>query len=452
MPSPTVSEGAEKVAAREKKEKEKTPKVIVYFRPHSNYDGEFGFDWLRTGIPDDTLEYKAYKEIIEDGYGGTAGDLGKAEAYRAFTREYKKTSELITGFAPYHIPYLNLFSKTYSDTVTIIPAPPYEAKLQLYVEIKDANVDEIVLESNNDNLVINGAKKFTLSNKTKGTSLQTSDEITITCLKDLMTDEKITAYAYFKNDRGEQRKELAGELLVCKNDATVRKEEKFVFVSVITNIGGAKAGEFSEKEQAQLRNTLYQALVRPIIWVRRKNSAGVYENISLDMRSDARFQTRGMYVNSNGYIQKGVDVNSMVKYLKSEFMKDANNSRYFDCIPVFVVGVPGGGSGGLLGYCDTDRDSSGKIIKWIKNSVSFTPYGTRPVETMPHEALHGYGLRHTHREENPISDKNQKYIFPHGQTGPNHLTDATDNVMSYRLGHMKTTWHWQWKIINSKIK
>ncbi|EKT3967378.1 hypothetical protein NTJ12_002466 [Flavobacterium psychrophilum] len=25
------------------------PKCLVYFRPHDNYDGEYGFDWLRTG-------------------------------------------------------------------------------------------------------------------------------------------------------------------------------------------------------------------------------------------------------------------------------------------------------------------------------------------------------------------------------------------------------------------
>jgi len=445
--------GATPVEKTESEEKPIKPKVIVYFRPTNGYNGEFGFDWLRTGIPNNTdLRYKKYEEIIEAGYNKNHSrdnaDLSKKDAYTELKKEYKRTS--IPTFGTYHIPYLNLFSKAYSDTVAanINPKPPYKATLKIWLTIEDADVDAIIIESNNDNITINNQKEFSLSDTAK-CSLKGSDEITITCLEDITTDEEISVYAYpqgsMSKSEEERKKEriLAGKLLVAKNDKSVRKEAKFVFVRVRTNVTGRKAKEktgiFTEAEQVRLRNTLYQALVRPLIWVKKKNNKGIYEDIVLDLSTDANFKHGGKYIDANNKIDEDAHNGSMFSYLRNKFMNDSTNSYYRGFFPVFVIGEDN--YDGALGQVENIG---------IKNLVLFNNRN-RSDQVIGHEALHGFGLWHTHRElrgETIIIQPNKKYIYSYGHRNPNN---ATDNIMSYNINHMLTTWNWQWKIIRKHI-
>jgi len=435
-----TGDGAQGVEIKEEKE-EKTPKCIVYFRPHKDYNGEFGFDWLRDEVPPEAqltdkekTGYKAYEDIIEAGYGKT-GDLGKAEAYLKLKREYKRPLTPIKGFAaPYFIPYLNLYSKTYSDTVKEKPAPPYKAALQLWVEIQDADVDKIELEFNKDIFTINGKKDgtFSVSTKTHSASLQKSDEITITCLKDIAKDEKIVAYAHFKNSEGEQKKEIAGELLVCKNDETVRKKTKFVFVRVKTNVGGGEPmiGKFTQDEHERLQNVLYQSLVCPSICVGKKYLMGlITKDVVLDLSNDSNFKPRGLYMVGNDI---DFDDDEMLKYIKRKFMRD--NPQYKEYFPIFAFEEDGGFAGRV-----EDIGEKNVILLFNRNS-----------KTCPHEALHGFNLWHTHRErgESVITEPNKKYIFPHAHS---NSARATDNMMSYNGNKRKTTWKWQWEILRRYV-
>jgi len=58
-----------------------------------------------------------------------------------------------------------------------------------------------------------------------------------------------------------------------------------------------------------------------------------------------------------------------------------------------------------------------------------------------HEGYHGFTIRHTFKDSGPIGI-NQKFIFQSDQD--------TINIMSY--GTQVTSWHWQWKLANPKIK
>ena len=439
---PNVGTGAAKVE-KGKNDKKPIPKCIVYFRPETSYKGEFGFDWLR--VKDNGLAAEPdYESIIESGYKDGSTDYTKPEAYNALKREYKKIP-FIMGFNTYCIPYLNLFSKTYSDTVNITPKPPYEAKLKVLVEIKDADVDEIKFEFNKSIFSINDKEEFSLPDKNI-CPLKISTTIKITCKKDITTDAdgEILVYAYPKGSKSkpeaEQKAErkLAGKLLVGKNDAANRKEAKFVFVCVKTNVAGAvKTGTFTQAEQNQLRNTLYQVLVRPLIWVRKKDANGAYNDIVLDLKNDVNFKTRGKYINSNGKLNEDADGGSMFSYLRNKFKNDPKNSAYKECFPVFAIAADN--YDGALGQVEGIG---------IKNLVLFNG---RNSQVIGHEALHGFGLWHTHRErsgEPIIRQANKKYVFPHGHYDSNN---ATDNVMSYRNNHMITTWNWQWKIIRKNV-
>jgi len=441
---PNVGTGAAKVE-KGKNDKKPIPKCIVYFRPETSYKGEFGFDWLR--VKDNGLAAEPdYESIIESGYKDGSTDYTKPEAYNALKREYKKIP-FIMGFNTYYIPYLNLFSKTYSDTVNITPKPSYEAKLKVLVEIKDADVDEIKFEFNKSIFSINDKEEFSLPDKNI-CPLKISTTIKITCKKDITTDAdgEILVYAYPKGSKSkpetEQKAErkLAGKLIVGKNDAANRKEAKFVFVCVKTNITGSSiiTGQFTQDERDQLRSVLYQVLVRPLIWVGKKYWKGLREqDIILDITNDVNFKRGGKYINARGKLNEDADGGSMFSYLRDKFKNDTANSFYKDCFPVFAIGAEN--YDGALGQVEGIG---------VKNLVLFNG---RDSQTIGHEALHGFGLWHTHRErsgEPIIQQANKKYVFPHGHSDPNN---ATDNVMSYRQNNMITTWNWQWKIIRKNV-
>jgi len=91
-------------------------------------------------------------------------------------------------------------------------------------------------------------------------------------------------------------------------------------------------------------------------------------------------------------------------------------------------------------------------------------YKQRGSTTLPHKALHGLGLYHTHREEDSsgqptvsIDSPDNKFVYRHADhllnlTPPENILKATDNFMSYNRSNRKITWNWQWKIIRENIK
>lgn len=91
------------------------PICIVEFRTDYDYDGSFGFDWLRIDEPQ-AVE-PPYKDIIQGGFKNGKTDLSKDEAYKKLENEYKKiyirrrpfTAPWLAGREKYFVPYLNLF-------------------------------------------------------------------------------------------------------------------------------------------------------------------------------------------------------------------------------------------------------------------------------------------------------------------------------------------------------
>ena len=124
-----VSQGAQRIITYP------TPTCVVLFRPHDDYKGEFGFDWLR--VRDNGLATEpAYESIIESGYKDRTTDFTSVEAYASLaSMKYRWFLNVFNrDFPVYSVPYLNLFYKSYSDNVKINPKPPYEAKLKVLVQ------------------------------------------------------------------------------------------------------------------------------------------------------------------------------------------------------------------------------------------------------------------------------------------------------------------------------
>ena len=471
---------------------EKIGLAVVYFRPLEDWRGEFGFDWLRevdnaqtSFIVSNSQQFtdENYYMLLESGYGdGQRKDLTPNEAYEKLKRQYLRhpiNKEGMTNMNEdeYYVPYLTLFPKSYVDTINPTPAvsPMYQATLRMLGEITE-DIDR--LEFKYDETLFELDKKV-LSNKSKIEDLEFLQEtITITCKEELDSDKEIRLYAYpkrpavtsYTDKKGTRpsadldqlvHRRLAGKIIVVKNDATVRKEEKFVLVKVQTNIlngGDKEKGGFDDDEKMSFYNTLHQALIIPKVEEYGGENSEVYLNLS----ADRRFRSGGKYVEreklkTKFYTnqQRQIVKSEFLKYVQEAFFNDPpeNRVRYAGYFTVFAfeVGNPDTGGETAAEFELLNRVVIASAIKFFKNVALYAGRGNN---AFCHEALHGLGLYHTHREEKStingrkvdtepiIKDSKKKYVYKH---------KTTTNVMSYNQPRNYTTWRWQWSIINPNI-
>lgn len=456
--------------------------AMVYFRPNSTWNGEFGFDWLRE--KDNNLaptDDPAYADIIEGGYGNGSTDLTGGSTGTAYTKlktEYTKipiTRKPLEEGAPvpaetpsteYFVPYLTLFSKEFVDTLpeTVINKPKYEAELKVLVEIED-DIDKLefdlsTINTDADNPLIT-IDKVTLEHNTKTEGLVNATDATIkiTCHKDLDRDKSINIYAYPKDSSTKPlaqqlaERKLAGRITILKNNAEERKEIKFVLVKVETDVDSnlftSELGSFSIADREYLYNSFHQALVLPIL----ENSPNV-----LDLSTNADFQVKivggvpqyGLFIynptDEANDISRGrspgtvgaihEDRANFFSTVKSLFLNDTDasgnlkNDRYqTGYFIAFAMEVP------------VYDDAFGQIEgNGIRNLILFN--STRKTTTMAHEGLHGLGLYHTHRDgRGVITQSDREYVYTRGET---------DNIMSYS-DNRKSIWNWQKIILRRTI-
>jgi hypothetical protein len=270
--------------------------ATVYFRPLDNWNGEFGFDWLRekdNGLA--PANDPAYADIIEGGYLDGITDLtggATGAAYAKLKSQYERLPVANTGYAvtEYFVPSLTLFSEAFVATLPSILSvkPRTYADLKVYVAIKD-DIDRLEFEYDKNLLTVNPE---ILSDRAKTNSLVPSADtsIKITCKNDLPSDKEIKIYCYPKNG---MPRILAGKIVVVKNNISVRKKMDFVLVDITTNvtnipIRGSVTGTFGSVEVDNLYHSLHQALVIPNI-----------VKTTLDLSSNADFQVGGIYIESD---------------------------------------------------------------------------------------------------------------------------------------------------------
>lgn len=404
------------------------PISIVHFRTiPGSYDCSFGFDWLRVDEP--MAKEPAYKDIIEGGYKSPSSDLTKEEAYKKLETEYERGKISYKDFSKkegkqnkYYSPYLSIFSKEYSDTIKVSPAPTYKARLAVLVE-NSADIDGFKFEYDETLFAMDDSQFQQICWETQQIA---AGSIEITCLKDFNKKQFIDIYAQRKMPELEcVGSTLAGRIVVVPNSEKYRKEEKFVLVKVRTDIFNKRKdveGRFWPEEQIKLRNFCYQALVCPQI----------LDDVTLDLTQDLNFKTGGKFI-----VGKNIKTTpAMMKYIKERFREIPSNSMYNDYFPIFSFGFE-------------DKYIAGRAeAVGVKNVIIFEG---RRNETVAHEVFHGFNLYHTHRGNTPLEHPNIKYIYPKGDKEKAKSENATDNIMSYNLALRLTTWKWQWDIIRSNI-
>ena len=185
------------------------------------YSGEFGFDWLRIddGVSLDTRP--SYQSTINGGYHmphrlDTSKEFPDGiTAYKALKREYWSIP-LQENNKQYFIPYLSLFSQNFSNTVNTNPPPPYQGSLRVYINFPEY-IHRIELDYDSNYLSITPSL-ITDSGTTTGLIESVEKAITITCTREFSTPLQIRVWAYALPITSRENAELAGIIIVNKND------------------------------------------------------------------------------------------------------------------------------------------------------------------------------------------------------------------------------------------
>jgi len=416
--------------------------ATINFRTKTNYEGGFGFDWLRVG---DVLE-PTYESSIVSGYEernwiGLDWDTEfdtPVEAFQALKKEYigLKTQE---PNEIYYVPYLNI----YPQNAIGIPTPPSVVNLTGVVDI-NTDLQQISYKYDTSLFSISSTPEPEIMPITAGPAYNI--DILITCLKEFDKDQIIKVIGSSTDLTGNIQEKVIGLVKVCKNSRTANRQTlKIVFAKITTKINGTTTtGTFFPDERKALSYGLYQSFVY-----------GDIEEVtlSLDNATDApEFANGGKYITSNYDIKW--DEDGIHDYLKEKLIKlNPKFKNYFMCFS-FDVNSGLTSNGQINGHV---QEVGKHIVIIYKQRKPATGIGT----TLTHETLHGLGLYHTHKEEDsshqptePVVQPDAKYVFNHADhlLPSDNILKATDNFMSYNRNIRKSTWHWQWKIIRNNIK
>lgn len=369
--------------------KEIKSKVIVNFRPHNNWTGQFGFDWMRTG---DTslLGDNWYRDIIGKNRtaAGSLLDIYYGGSLKLDIKEYNrlmhkfKVMKINWKNDFYIVPWLSLYN---NQTVTLslkleIEEPPKKLVFQF---------DDSLFELNHKEIAHKSKGKTTLP-----------DYLTIKCIKTFNNDQFIKVFA---DD------ELAGAIQIHRNGKIDRKKVNIVLARVKTNIRGFGTVQIGDitGESEKLKKHLNQALITPHV---------VIDN-SVDLSADLNFNRT--FIDTTKRIRYAH--HQLHDYMLTNYNLRAKYPGYFI---IYVFDIVHSTTGGEV----YDIPSDSAVVFSIK---------TRRKTALVHEFLHGMGLHHTFGNDS-------NFTFKQGET---------ENIMDYiDTRRVIWKWQWDIIRSNTLIK
>lgn len=401
-------------------------KCLVEFRPHGNWKGEFGFDWVRGADSGLVGDKKWVKNILGKHYTTAKCDVVTTNT-NSWTNFFKKDSSmydrLMRSFKNFQINWKLIKKKPYLYQVPVISLIPNknEAKLSLKIEIQE-KPKELIIRPKKDNtgVVINHTSipiqkgKYNLNNF-----------LTIKCTQPLKEDLMIDVLS---------DNEICGQLRILANDNKHIKKIDVIIVPVKTQLGAVpKIGKMVSSGESFFRQNLIQALIKPNIRYLIKPL-----NVATDTFKN-RYAKNGVIFSSTGSLD-GSNI-PLLRYLDTELEK-AYPKRYTDFYKLYFL------ADNYPDHADPRLVTQGFSNFETLHGVFFN-YHDR--STVSHETFHAMGLPHTFDGVAASA----KFTYK---------AQETDNIMDYchwssdLNGNPRTAvegkilYYWQWKIVNKTIQ
>lgn len=399
--------------------------VLINFRPHNDYSGEFGFDWVRmgdTGIGGDKYWYRDIMGRVKynedkDGLIDFCNPL--------FIKDVKEYDHLVANqFKNIVIPWKSKNPKTPFKYVVPYMSllPTYTAKLKVIVEVKIAP-DRYEMRYNENYFAINLLKEIPTSVGTK----HINSALEIKCIDLFDNDQHIEIYA-IKDDE----ETLAGKIIVKANSKKHQRNIKVCFVEV--NIGNEYPKMDTNKEEKNLRKFFRQAYINVKLnkeKIEIKSANELYKKI--ESYSMAPKESAQYFLEYNLYHQK---TNNYLKFKYNEYY-------LVFLIPLVYKTSSCGIEGYVVGQAEKIPNEKLKykkpitmIFDFIETNKILKTSPSTSNSTITHEICHNIGLYHTF-------DNGSNYVFNKYKT---------DNIMDYYSNKEKILgiqlYKWQWDILH----
>lgn len=395
-----------------------TAECMVQFRPHANWSGEYGFDWVRSADTGQIGDKIWYKNIIGKYKDSATKVLQQIDYNGKFYKDSSEYQKLLNKFNNMMIPWkAKIAEKTFLYPVPYMSIYKGETnKLSLKIEIgevpkklsirhKKLSTDKITYFKFNRTEISIKKGKYTLDNF-----------LEITCLRSFTTDQIIEVLA---DDI------VCGKLKILANDIKHQKNGKILFISVKSSSAPGKINIGSTSgESERLKKYMKQAYINLDIL-----------NITMDLSNDSRFIPKlksgfgihtfldmrlstGKYPNGK-VIGKEYD-NYYRVYFISEVIEKLNHTY-------------------LLGQAEDIKSKTVYVLDLKKTAIASGNSFEAVKTTATHELLHAIGLYHTFDNDNLLTFK---------QFNTDNIMDYYDSSTNIKA---KQTFKWQWDILKKEI-
>lgn len=392
---------------------------VIHFRPHADYQGEFGFDWVR-----DEIDPIPYRDIMgEFEYDIQSDELvfrADEKKYKNLLEEYKsfKHPAINDGDDYYYIPYLTLL-------------PNAEAKFTLHLNIS-RYINEYRFEYDDTLFELS---KTDLSEKEAG-NYQT--DFSVKCVKEFSKNQYISIY-------GDDN--LMGRIMVLANHIQKKIKVNCYYVSW----GGYQTKPIAENEfKNNLTKYLSQFYTEADIEFKEyddfKNKDRLlvfFSKINSKAKPDETDEKDGTD-EKDTLIKADRDTKEIYIDISNDFFEelceklDKSTLENEKCYKIFLLPLLGGYEEEKKKKMENEKL---KKIKYVNGAVekiggkNLCLFKDFDLDVTPiHELLHCLGLLHTFEID-------AKYIFE---------KKKTDNLMDYSDIRFSSSF-WQWKKVNKVI-
>ena len=479
MGGPTRT-GAER--AENKPKEEINPRCIVRFRPHDNWDGEYGFDWFRRGDtiekynteevrnPDGTKRTKKNycdystligKYIPKVKYSGSQNRFARYAIYDPVSDEARDASHTIQNDCldkfcreyeyrgikgrnkNYFVPVLSLFYK--NSEVRSEDWGLTTARVKILVE---SDSDYILSFIHDTDITI------AFSNKRREGNYNVED-VTISCDFTSINTEKTTRIIEVRAKKNSnERGTLAGllnivfgkikEIDICIAKVLISSQRvtdehgRSIPACLINETHAACSAPTAtqiEEEKKRIKKALAQAQILPNFMPDKK----IYMEKNLYRHYFRRTTQENkpvmvIYPPSPSDPSSPSDLFNVLLHLFNSNIAERERAKYEKVYKVFFINESGGSYNWITrntegGLCGQANDIGSKETIVFKNDDS---------ATVPHELLHCLGLKHSFENGNESNRNNRDNKDIH-----TFKKEETSNIMDYSYGG-NSLWQCQW--------